>query len=620
MSTPQNTGLFSRLLAWRYTSPLLSGVAILSGLLTYLGISYGGTSLSDRTGIIIPFIAVDVCIIILLSFIIGLRIRDVFLEQKRGEVGARLHIIILSSFSIVTITPSLLMGILAMTFFRSSVAIWFSRPVQNTLNEAGLVAELCLEEHKKNIRLDLYEFAEKLKSLFIECNVFDEKNENKIRENLDQWVDEQKLEEAFVNITDKNNGRDINLRSSMSFTLPTLISQFTPSEALREDHGTVIACIPFDDELHGYTVDLWINKGIDQKIVKYVTSARNSAAYYNELLGSQQNFQLIIIVLFVLSSILLLLGAIWLGLSLANVLVIPITQLISAADSVSKGNLTVRIPELPAKNELAKLVTSFNRMVERLEQQNRDLIISEKKSAWSDIARKIAHEVKNPLTPIQLSAERLKRKYNREIRSDPETFNKCIDTIIRQVAHIENLISEFSAFARMPEPDIQPTNVLQLAKDVVFMQQQAYPMITFLVDSAHPHIIWECDAQQIHQVLINLIQNSVNAILESGSGERGCIRVGLRRSAEALHIVVEDNGPGFPRENRERLFEPYYTTRSKGTGLGMAIVLRIITEHDGYLELKDAAGHPGARVEVALPHISIGGTPFAGTSCITKST
>lgn len=232
-----------------------------------------------------------------------------------------------------------------------------------------------------------------------------------------------------------------------------------------------------------------------------------------------------------------------------------------------------------------------------------------KKSAWSDIARKIAHEVKNPLTPIQLSAERLKRKYAREVRSDPVTFIKCIDTIIRQVSHIENLISEFSAFARMPEAVMQPVDMIGLLREAVFMQKQAYPALQFQMFVPKTPLIWSCDSQQIFQVLVNLLQNAVNAITEQGvgglgsSGGVGRIVVTVTREKDILKITVEDNGPGFPQEKRERLFEPYYTTRTKGTGLGMAIVLRIITEHSGTLKLLDAEGHPGARVEIRIPRV-----------------
>lgn len=615
MLTAKISRFLDRSLSWRYFSATLGSVAVVSGLLTYWAISYGGVSISARTSFIMPFVILDVVVILLLSFVIALRLKDVIHSQRRGEIGARLHITILGTFAVVTLMPSLLMGILAMTFFKSSVAMWFGRPVQTSLNDANLVAELYLREHVRNIRVDVREFANDLQNFLGGYDLFNAQDRREIQLELDRLVDKYKLKEAFLNVMSELMPASISICSSFAISLPFVqermkddaefletIHQASLGEiVIREDHGDVQALIHLDSGIHNAQIDLWISKEVDPNIIKFVDKARDTKTHYYELLGDQGRFQFVILLLFILSALLLLLGAIWMGLSLANVLIDPIMNLITAADRVSKGDLTTRIPEFSSKNELSQLVKSFNRMTERLEQQNKELVISEKNSAWADIARKIAHEVKNPLTPIQLSAERLKRKYSREIRSDPETFIKCIDTIVRQVSHIESLISEFSAFARMPAPVLQQANVTQLIQDVVFMQRQAFPQITFSVEVPAAPLVWVCDAQQLQRAFLNLLQNSVNAILENGETFRGLIRVSLFTTADALHCIFEDNGPGFPKEHRERLFEPYYTTRSKGTGLGMAIVLRIITEHDGSLELKDAKGHRGARVEISLP-------------------
>lgn len=607
--------VIERLLSWRHFSVTLGSVAIISGLLTYGAISYGGVSLPERTALIVPFVVLDVTVILLLACVITFRLRDVIREQRRGEIGARLHATILGTFAIVTLMPSLLMGILAITFFRSGVSIWFGRPVQTALNDANLVAELYLRENLRNIRVDAREFANDFQLFLGEHDLFDPKDRRDIQFELDRLVEKYKLKEAFLSVMNELVPAALSVGSSLAISLPFIQERMNDDKELleilqrasmgeiviREDHGEVQALIQLSPPLQNAEIDLWISKDIDQNIIKFVDKARDTKATYNKLFLGQKRFQAVIMLLFTLSSLLLLLGAVWMGLSLANILIDPIMRLIAAAERVSNGDLSTRIPELSSTNELSKLVKSFNRMVERLEQQNRELIISEKKSAWADIARKIAHEVKNPLTPIQLSAERLKRKYGREVRSDPETFIKCIDTIIRQVSHIENLISEFSTFARMPAPVLQATNVTQLIQDVVFMQRQAFPHITFSMEVPPTPLLWVCDAQQIQQVFLNILQNSVNAISEGGTTPHGLIRVSLVKTATALHCSFEDNGPGFPQENRERLFEPYYTTRAKGTGLGMAIVLRIITEHDGTLELKDAVGHRGARVEITLP-------------------
>lgn len=222
------------------------------------------------------------------------------------------------------------------------------------------------------------------------------------------------------------------------------------------------------------------------------------------------------------------------------------------------------------------------------------LLVAQRKAAWSDVARKIAHEIKNPLTPIQLSAERLSRKYLKEIQTDPQTFQSCIDTIIRQVSQIGKLVNEFSSFARMPEPDIKSEDIVTLARQAVFLQRQAYPKIEFGFNSKDESIMINCDADQIGQVLTNVLQNSINAVtLDEVSGAKKPnnpkITLTIEKNNSKCRLEIEDNGPGFPVSERERLTEPYYTTHSKGTGLGLAIVAKIMEDHRGKLELTDSA-------------------------------
>lgn len=600
---------------------ILSCLSVLSALSTYIVISYGGVSLAQRTSVVMPFVAFDILIIVLLTIIIAQRIIWIFKEHKRGAIGSHLHITIVSLFSLVTIAPAIVVSILAVTFFQSGVSIWFSKPVKETLNNANTVAELYLQEHTQKIRVDAISLANKVKSFVFKYDIFSPTNKKTIKKELDELIDQQNLDEALILANNKQSKEVICIGTSLAFSLELLIvekelliAENINSDDLeiaadegevvvREKQGIIQALTHIESEMQDIEMYLWVGKEVEQNILKYVTTVRNSKEYYDELLTNQKQIQIVLITLFALSSLLLLLASVWIGLFLANFLIEPIKKLIEAADSVSNGDLSVRITGIYVKNELGNLVESFNHMTERLEKQNKDLIISEKKSAWADIARKIAHEVKNPLTPIQLSAERLKRKYWNQIKDDPQTFEKCIDTIIRQVSHIENLINEFSAFARMPEAVITPVNISQIVRDSVFLIKQAFSKIKFQIEFPKKTVVWPCDNQQISQVLVNLLQNAANAITECEEEIQGKISVFVEQFSDYLKIVIEDNGPGFPKENIERLFEPYYTTRKDGTGLGMAIVLRIITEHSGTLELKDAQEH-GARVEIKLPMTS----------------
>ena len=240
-----------------------------------------------------------------------------------------------------------------------------------------------------------------------------------------------------------------------------------------------------------------------------------------------------------------------------------------------------------------------------------ELLSAQRKAAWADVARRIAHEIKNPLTPIQLSAERLRRKYLKEVQTDPDTFVAMTDTIVRHVDDIGRMVDEFSAFARMPSPVMKPHALQELCRQAVFLQNTGSSGIRFTSEMPADPLVVSCDGRQISQALTNLLKNAVEAIEgraelaeEQGQDRRelppGEIAVRLTADDERVTISVEDNGRGLPQDERERLTEPYVTTRTKGTGLGLAIVKKIMEDHGGSLALDDRAGG-GARVSLILP-------------------
>ncbi|MEQ9488410.1 MAG: PAS domain-containing sensor histidine kinase [Alphaproteobacteria bacterium] len=255
--------------------------------------------------------------------------------------------------------------------------------------------------------------------------------------------------------------------------------------------------------------------------------------------------------------------------------------------------LLVRIARQLEKGQLTGMVVTFDDITA--------LMNAQRQAAWADVARRIAHEIRNPLTPIQLSAERLKRKYLKEITTDPETFVVCTDTIIRQVGDIGRMVDEFSNFAKMPAPTMTDVDLADLCRQQVFLQRSANPDIDYDVDipeSMHQR----CDGRQIAQVITNVLQNAKDAI-DGRRGDdlpKGRISLILSQNQTHTSIVVTDNGKGFPTEHRDRLTEPYVTTREKGTGLGLAIVKKIVEDHDGTLVLGDASPS-GAKVTLTLP-------------------
>jgi two-component system, NtrC family, nitrogen regulation sensor histidine kinase NtrY len=227
-----------------------------------------------------------------------------------------------------------------------------------------------------------------------------------------------------------------------------------------------------------------------------------------------------------------------------------------------------------------------------------ELVLAQRSSAWADIARRIAHEIKNPLTPIQLSAERLRRKYGKVIVEDAAVFEQCTATIVRQVDDIKRMVDEFSRFARMPKAVIAGEDLAETVRQVVFMMRVAHPDIDVEVELPAETMPARFDRRLISQALTNIVKNATEAIGAVPAAElgRGRIMVTAQRDGKDAVIDVIDNGIGLPKENRSRLLEPYVTTREKGTGLGLAIVGRILEEHGGHIELRDASEKiPGAR-------------------------
>jgi two-component system nitrogen regulation sensor histidine kinase NtrY len=271
-------------------------------------------------------------------------------------------------------------------------------------------------------------------------------------------------------------------------------------------------------------------------------------------------------------------------------------RLAQAQVQLVRGNSTrtllVRIAAEADGREIRGFVVTFDDITE--------LLSAQRKAAWADIARRIAHEIKNPLTPIQLSAERLKRKYLKDIKKDAEIFAVCTDTIIRHVGDIGRMVDEFSAFARMPAPALKPENLVEIVRQTAVLQRTAHPEIAFTTSFPNHPVTVSCDARLVGQAVINIVKNAIESI-QARSAEAAAApgRIGVAVAEEAGHaaIVVSDNGKGLPQSGRERLTEPYVTTRAKGTGLGLAIVKKVMEDHGGELALED--GEPdGARVRL----------------------
>jgi two-component system nitrogen regulation sensor histidine kinase NtrY len=279
-------------------------------------------------------------------------------------------------------------------------------------------------------------------------------------------------------------------------------------------------------------------------------------------------------------------------------------QDVTIAVGGEERRFSVRVTREQAGSEAEGSVVTFDDITE--------LVVAQRSAAWGDVARRIAHEIKNPLTPIQLSAERLRRKYGSSITSDRETFEKLTDTIVRQVGDIKTMVDEFAAFARVPKPEIEIGDVREAVQEPVILFRESHPGVRYVLALPEAPLMAAIDRRLISQAVTNLVKNATESVLSAaeagdrGSDWQGTVETTLTQDGERIEITVIDNGLGLPRQQRARLLEPYVTTKgSKGTGLGLAIVQKIVEQHGGALTLDDAPPAPGrsrgAMVRLTLP-------------------
>ena len=346
---------------------------------------------------------------------------------------------------------------------------------------------------------------------------------------------------------------------------------------------------------------LYISRDIDPAILRYLNETEQAVSFYYSVENSQTGIKITFAIIYIIVVTLLLFLSTALAITFARRLTLPIVNLISASEDISKGKLSAKVPETEVDEEFKMLNKNFNSMIERLKQQQEKLLTAERYSAWEAVARKLAHEIKNPLTPIQLSIDRMRERYSKKISEGSDEFERYLQTINRQIKDIEKLVNEFSSFARMPRPIMKPLDVNKLILRSFDLAKMSSKNKMNLQNKNQESKI-KGDEEQLNRVFINLLKNSEEALNEKRSkiqDFKGKINVEITGNNHYIVVRVSDNGPGI--SDIRKAMNPYYTTKLKGTGLGLPIVNKIINEHSGDISIINNNNKDGLTITIKLP-------------------
>ena len=349
---------------------------------------------------------------------------------------------------------------------------------------------------------------------------------------------------------------------------------------------------------------LYIVKFMDPKLLNYIKETDTAITFYYSVQESKTGIKITFVVIYLLVVSLLLFLSIIISINFAGRLTLPIVNLIGASEKISTGDLSAKVPFIDTDSEFQKLNENFNSMIDKLKRQQDKLLVSERHAAWESVARKLAHEIKNPLTPIQLSIDRIREKYLNKAEDSNNNFSNYLNTITKQIKDIEHLLNEFSDFARMPKPIMKKIALNQVITRSLNLLKLSEKNISFNFTGNNSDISMKGDEEQINRVFINLIKNSIESINEKKRKDvvfKGKINVDIKGDSDYIYVEIKDNGIGFDKVNKAKMLTPYYTTKIKGTGLGLSIVTKIIYDHNSTILFNSIKN--GAQIEITIPRI-----------------
>ena len=533
----------------------------------------------------------------------------IYLEVKnsiKSEIvveGSRANRKYIAFFSLFTLIPSILISAFSLFLFSFAVEKYFDKKISTVVDNSYQIAQNYVGDLRNKIESDIILVAFDLNK---NINIF---NNNK--KQFIKFLNTQKIVrdvDGIFLINDKgdlilSNFTKTNLYQPPSIeALKMVQGDDRPLKILNAYENTSAALMRLTNYENTF---VYVVKFLDPKISKYLTESVDALSFYYTVQEKRTGIKISFAIIYMIVVTLLLFLSISVAIRFSSRFFVSINNLISASNNIGKGNLNSKVPEISTDRELEKLNRNFNLMIDRLKTQQNKLLANERHEAWENVARKIAHEIKNPLTPIQLIIDSLRNKYNDLLdEKNKISFNEKVRTINKQVKLIEKLVNEFSDFARMPKPIFKKTNLKKIIDDCLKLMKINDNSIKINLNCSNKIFI-KADNEQINRVFINLIKNSIESLNEKYSKNPDFLKkisIEINEINDYIQISIIDNGTGFDTTNLSEISKPYYTTKKKGSGLGLSIVVKIINDHNGTIDFLNYK--KGAKINITFPKLN----------------
>ena len=568
------------------------------GFLTFLTfIGKGYIELSSKN---LQFLLILNIVLLFLLFIF------IFFEIKKAikndidKDGLKSNKKYITYFALFTFIPSLLISIFSLFLFYFALEKYFDKKVTTVVNNSYELAKDYVDEVRNKIESEivLIAFDTNKSKKFLNNNADEYKrflNTQKIIRRVDEIHIIDINKKLLFTTLDDNQPYIAPVDKALNLVLDDdrplkIINAFENKSA------AIMRLQNFDDKF------LYVVNYLDKNISKYLTESEEAINFYYTVEEQSSGIKISFAIIYIIIVSLLLFISISIAIRFSSRFFRSINNLILASTSIGEGNLDTKVPEVKTDKDLEILNKNFNQMIERLKNQQDKLIINERHEAWGNLARKMAHEIKNPLTPIQLTIDRLKNKYSNQLEdTDKENFKDNLKIINNQIKQIEKLVNEFSDFARMPKPIFKNNDLLIIMNESINLMSELDKSINISMKNNVEKIIFNSDREQLGRVFLNLIKNSIESIQEKSektSNIHKNIAIELNDNDNHISLIINDTGVGFKNlsTNVKDILNPYFTTKKKGTGLGLSIVNKIINDHSG--DIKFTSKDEGAEVKI----------------------